>query len=130
MNRTLFVCVLVVFAAAIAGGVLWLRRPHNPGSVSVTLRISVTPDDQTRFVSEQANSSKFKYLTAKLTGSRPALAQKLVVKTVPNSPGTLEAQVLLMTKEEGEHYGPAFIETLQTLCGTQAQVRLASQAVH
>ena len=121
--------VLVVVVAAALIGVVWLvgkARAHP--SVTVTLRFTVSPKDQSGFVAAEANSAKFKYLMGKQSGVKPVLAQKLAVKPVPNSP-EIEAQLEVMTREEGARYAAAFVETLQFLCGTQAQVVAASQGI-
>jgi hypothetical protein len=56
------------------------------------------------------------------------LAQKLEVKAAPNSP-QIEAHLRVLTRDEAARYTATFVETLQFLCGTQAQVTLASQLV-
>ena len=75
-----------------------------------------------------ANSARFKYLLGKQAGIKPALAQKLIVKPVPNS-ALLEASVGVLSKEEGRRYSDAFVQTLQALCGNQAQLALADQSI-
>ena len=101
-------------------------RPR-PG-VTVTLRIEVTPGEQVDFVAGRGNSAQFKYLVGKQSGVKPVLAQKLSFKPVPHS-ALVEARIGVLTKEEGRRYVEVFVETLQGLCGKQAQLVLAEQSI-
>jgi hypothetical protein len=56
------------------------------------------------------------------------LAQKLTVKPVPQT-SLVEAQVGVLTKEEGRRYVEVFVPTLQHLCGRRAQVTLSEQSI-
>ncbi len=126
MNTKVLLIVLAV-ALVVGGIVLASRRPSRP-PVTVTLRVTVNPAERSAYVMGEANSAKFKYLMGKKSGLKPVLAQKLAVKAVANSP-LLEAHIGVSTKQEAQQYAAAFIETLQDLCGNQAQVALADQAV-
>ena len=122
-----------VVAALVAIGVLFatgliLRGARRAPSVKVTIRIAVTPPEQTDFVFGQASSARFKYLAGKQAGVKPALAQKLAIKLLTNPP-RLEAEVHLSTRQEAQEYAKGFVETLQMVCGTQAQVALAGQSI-
>jgi hypothetical protein len=125
--KTKLVLILLVLAALVGGTLLVFRKPSRP-PVMVTLRIAVTPVEQSAFVTGEANSAKFKYLIGKQCGVKPVLAQKLSVKAVPNSP-LLEARIGVLTRDEAQRYVGGFVETLQQLCGSQVQVALAQQTV-
>lgn len=101
-------------------------RSHS--EVIVTLRITVTPEDQVDFVTGRGNSAQFKYLVGKQSEVKPVLAQKLSVKPVPHS-ALVEARISVLTKDEGRRYVEAFVETLQDLCGKQAQLALTEQSI-
>jgi hypothetical protein len=126
MNRKVLIATVLCLAALLVGGVLLLRRAGDRPPVTVIVRISVTPPEQSGFVAGQANSSRFKYLIGKQAGVNPVLAQKFRAKPVPNS-ALLEGQVGVSTKDEAERYVAGFIETLQLVCGTQAHVALAEK---
>jgi hypothetical protein len=129
MNRKIIVVITLLVAGLLVGGAIILRGRGERPAVTVTVRISVTPPAQSNFVAGQANSSRFKYLIGKQAGVKPIQAQKLSVKPVPNSP-LLEGQVGVSTKDEAERYVAGFIETLQLVCGSQAQVALADKTIH
>ncbi len=120
--------ITVAAIVLLAGGVLLVGKNRSRPPVTVTLRIAVNPGGQSGFVASQANSARFKYLMSKQSGVKPFLAQKLLVKPVPNSP-FLEAQVGVQSKDEGRRYTEAFVTTLQALCGRQVQLALAEQSV-
>ena len=101
-------------------------RSHS--EVIVTLRITVMPEDQVDFVTGRGNSAQFKYLVGKQSEVKPVLAQKLSVKPVPHS-ALVEARISVLTKDEGRRYVEAFVETLQDLCGKQAQLALTEQSI-
>jgi hypothetical protein len=96
--------------------------------VAVTVRVSVTPATQTKFVASHASGARFKYMMAKQSGVKPVLSQKLSVKEIPNS-ADLEATVRVESKEQGERYASEFVDTLQDMCGKEAQVALVSKTV-
>jgi hypothetical protein len=106
---------------------LILKKRSQP-TVTVTLRIAVTPGEQVGFVTGRANSAQFKYLMGKQSGVKPVLAQKLTLKPVPHS-SLVEARVGVLTKDEGQRYVEVFVPTLQDLCGRQAQLTLAEQSI-
>ena len=125
--KTKWVIALAV-VAVLAASVLLLRQGHAAAPITVSLRIAVHPQDQADFVAAQANSARFKYLAGKQAGVKPELAQKLAVKRAPNVP-ELEAELRVLTREDAERYIAGFIETLQVVCGNQAQVALARQSI-
>ncbi len=116
---------LVVLVGAL---ILLMGKGHSRPPVTVTLRISVTPGEQSGFVVARANSAQFKYLIGKRSGLKPVLAQKLSLQPVPNS-GLLQATIGVLSQEEGRRYAEVFVDTLQELCGQQAQIALAGQSV-
>lgn len=128
MNRKAKVGIALAVVACLAGGVLLLSKHRAGARVTVTLQISVAPSERSDFVVGQANSARFKYLMGKQAGVTPVLAQKLTVKPMRNSPH-LEARICVQTKDEGQRYADVFVETLQYLCGGQAQVALADQSI-
>ena len=118
---------LAVAGALVGVAVVVLKHRSEP-AVTVTLRIAVTPGEQVDFVTGRGNSAQFKYLVGKQSGVRPVLAQKLTLKPVPHS-SLVEARVGVLTKDEGRRYVEVFVETLQDLCGKQAQLALAEQSI-
>jgi hypothetical protein len=128
MNTKLKVVAALLALAVLAGvAILMVGNSGSHPAVTVTLRISVSPQDQSGFVAAQANSARFKYLLGKQAGVTPTLAQKLSVKPIPNS-SILEAKVGVLTKEEGQRYATAFVELLQALCGKQVQIVLIEES--
>lgn len=115
--------------AAIAALVWLLLRPNNSSPpIKVDLQINATPAEQTDYVLVQLGSSRFKYLAGKAAGIEPRYAQKLTAK-VTSAPGQLHAELRVNSRQEAERYVTNFLETLQMLCGTQAQVALSSQTI-
>src|SRR5512138_1817625 len=101
MNRTTKVVMALLVAVLLIGvTILVAGRARRQAPVTVTLHISVAPQAQAGFVAGQASSARFKYLAGKQAGVKPVLAQKLSVRTVPNS-ALLEAKVGVLTKDEG-----------------------------
>lgn len=127
MKTKLFILLAVLVLGGI-GAFMFSKNCSRP-PVTVTMRIAVTPEEKLEYVVGEANSAKFKYLMGKQTGVKPSMAQKLVIKPVPNTK-LLEAQVGVATKEEGTRYAAAFADSLQFLCGKDMQITLASQSVH
>jgi hypothetical protein len=128
MNTKLKVFVALLALVLLAGvAILMVRNSGSHPAVTVTLRISVDPPDQSGFVAEQANSARFKYLMGKQADTKPTLAQKLIIKPLLNS-SILEAKVGVLTKEEGQRYATGFVELLQALCGKQARITLVEQS--
>jgi len=125
--KTKAVITLVVVGSLVEGAIVLTRNRSRP-AVTVTLRIAVTPSEQSDFVIAQANSARFKYLVGKKSGIKPVLAQKLSVKRAPNS-SLVQAQVGVLSKDEALHYMEAFVETLQEQCAGQAQLALAEQSI-
>jgi hypothetical protein len=119
--------VMLVAAVVVTGVVLCGCGPSRP-PVSVTVRIAVTPAAQVKYVATHVSGARFKYMMAKQSGVKPVLSQKLTVNEIPNS-GELEADVRVETKEEGERYVNGFVDTLQDLCGKEAQVALVAKRV-
>lgn len=128
MNWKLTATVTLVVLGALVGAALVIGRTRSPPTVTVTLRVAVSPREQSAFVTGQANSARFKYLVGKQAGVKPVLAQKLSIKPVPNS-SLVEAQVGVQTKDQGQRYAQVFVGTLQELCGSQAQLTLAAQSI-
>jgi hypothetical protein len=128
MSPALKAGIVLGVAGCLAAGVLIVGKSRTRPPVTVTLRISVAPAEQSSFVAGEANSARFKYLLGKQAGVKPTLAQKLSVQPVPNS-SLLEARVGVLTKDEGRRYAEAFVQTLQVLCGSQAQLALTDQSI-
>jgi hypothetical protein len=120
--------IALLVVGALVGGVLAVLKIRSHSEVIVTLRITVTPEDLVDFVTGRGNSAQFKYLVGKQSEVKPVLAQKLSVKPVPHS-ALVEARISVLTKDEGRRYVEAFVETLQDLCGKQAQLALTEQSI-
>ena len=128
MHRKLIILAALLLVGLVGTGLLLLRRTGDHPPVTVSVRISVTPPEQSGFVAGQANSSRFKYMIGKQAGVNPVFAQKFHAKPVPNST-LLEGQVGVSSKDEAERYVAGFIETLQLVCGSQAHVALAEKTI-
>jgi len=128
MNWKIKAGITLVVVGALVGGALVVHKTRSRPAVTVTLRIAVTPGEQVDFVTGRGNSAQFKYLVGKQSGVKPVLAQKLSLKPVPNS-SFVEARIGVLTKDEGRRYAGVFVETLQDLCGKQAQLVLAEQSI-
>ena len=128
MNWKVTVAVALAVAACAAAGFFFFGKRGSRPPVTVTLRISVAPTEQTDLVAGKANTALFKYVVGKTAGIKPGLAQKLEVKPLPNS-SVLEAKAGVATKEEGQRYADAFVPALQDLCGKQVQLTLAEKTV-
>jgi hypothetical protein len=128
MNWKLKTGLTLAVVGALVGGTMVILKKRSQPAVTVTLRIAVTPGDQVDFVTGRANSAQFKYLMGKQSGVKPVLAQKLSLKPVPHS-SLVEARIAVLTRDEGRRYVEVFVQTLQDLCGGQAQLTLAAQSV-
>ena len=128
MNWKTKAVITLVVVGSLVGGAIALSKNRSRPAVTVTLRIAVTPGEQTDFVIAQANSARFKYLAGKKSGVKPVLAQKLSIKKVPNS-SLIQAQVGVLSKDEARHYVEALVETLQAECAGQAQLALVEQTI-
>jgi hypothetical protein len=128
MNSTNAIVFLLVVSAVVGGGLVSCNRAAR-APLQVTLRLSVTPAEQMEFVIGQASSAKLKYEVGKKAGVKPAFAQRLALKPVPQS-SFLEAQAGVQTRAEGQRFIEAFIEALRAQCGTQAEVVVVQQAIH
>src|SRR3989442_10591707 len=115
MNWKIKAVITLVVVCSLAGGAIFVNRNRSRPAVTVTLRIAVTPSEQSDFVIALANSARVKYLAGKRSGVKPVLAQKLSAKRVPNS-SLVEAQVSVLSKDEARRYVEAFVETLQGQC--------------
>jgi len=115
---TLAVCALVVVGIVVAH-----KRAATP--ITVTLRLAVNPPERSKVVKDYASSARFKYEMGKKSGLKPVLAQKLSVKSVPNS-SEIEAAVGVETREQAQRYADVFVATLQDLCGKEAQLTLVN----
>ena len=130
MNRTVGTVLVVLAVAGAAAAAFFLFKRSGPhGSATVTLRVEISPADQVTFVAAQANSARFKYQSGKKAGVKPALAQKLSVKVVPNS-SIMEVLVGVETKEEGGRYADSFVRILQAQCGDDVQLKLVGLSIH
>ncbi len=128
MNWKLTAGLILLVTGVVVAGALLFKARRQPAGVTVALRVSVTPADQTEFVAAQAKSARFKYLIGKQAGVKPTLAQKLAVRSVPSS-ATVEAQLDVSSQEEARRYAEGFIESLQLVCGNRAHVALAEQQI-
>ena len=128
MNWKIKAVITLVVVGAVVGGAIVVKKNRSRPAVTVTLRIAVTPSEQSDFVIALANSARVKYLAGKRSGVKPVLAQKLSAKRVPNS-SLVEAQVSVLSKDEARRYVEAFVETLQGQCAGQAQLALAGQSI-
>jgi len=128
MNWKIKAVIPLVVACSLVVGAIFVSKNRSRPPVTVTLRIAVTPSEQTDFVIAQANSARFKYLAGKKSGVKPVLAQKLSIKRVPNS-SLVQAQVGVLNKDEARRYVEAFVETLQEECAGQAQLALVEQSI-
>jgi hypothetical protein len=129
MNWKVTAAIVVVVIGTLAAGFLILGKRNSAPRVKVVLRLSVTPAGQIGYVMEKAKSAHFKYLLGKISGAEPFSAQQLKLKPVPNS-SLLEAQVGVQNQDEARRYAEAFVEVLQSLCGSQAQLALERQTIH
>lgn len=128
MDRKLVAGIALVGAGALVCATLAVVKHRSRLPVTVTLRVAVSPAEQVAFVTGRANSAQFKYLVGKQSGVKPVLAQKLTLKAVPQT-SFVEAQISVLTQEEGRRYVAAFVPTLQDVCGQEAQLALAAQSV-
>ena len=128
MNWKIKAVITLAVVGSLVGGAIVLSKNRSRPAITVTLRIAVTPSEQSDFVIAQANSARFKYLVGKKSGIKAVLAQKLSVKRVANS-SLVQAQVGVLSKDEARHYMEAFVETLQGQCAGQAQLALAEQSI-
>ena len=128
MNWKIKAVIPLVVVCSLVVGVIFVNKNRSRPAVTVTLRIAVTPSEQSDFVIAQANSARFKYLAGKKSGVKPVLAQKLSIKKVPNS-SLIQAQVGVLSKDEARRYVEAFVETLQEECAGQAQLTLVEQSI-
>jgi hypothetical protein len=128
MNWKTITCILLLVAAALVGVTMVKLKKRSQPAVTLTLRIAVTPAEQVDFVTGRGNSAQFKYLVGKQSGVKPALAQKLTLKPVPNT-SLIEARIGVGTKDEGQHCVEVFVPTLQELCGRKAKLTLAEQSI-
>jgi len=128
MSRRGVLLVIAVVLILAGGMVFVLSTRKGVAPVLVKLRIEVVPADQATYVAGMMNSSRFKYLAGKPAGVGAAQAQKLLVKPLPNG-SQIEAEAHLLNKEEAQKYAAGFLETLQLVCGTQAQVSVTEQVI-
>ena len=128
MNVKTKALITLLAAVAVLSASLVILKDRSPPTVTVTLRISVTPGDQVEFVESRANSAQFKYLVGKQSGIKPALAQRLASRAMPDS-ALIEARLGALTKDEGRRYVEAFLPTLQVVCGDQARLAVAAQSL-
>ena|SRR5436190_17934572 len=122
-----FLIFVLFVSVAVGVGFMVMRRSSGP-SVTVTLRVAVSPESQSNMVVGYANSARFKYLMARDANVKTVLAQKLAIKPLPAG-AQFEANVRLETKADGERYAEAFVGTLQEVCGKDAQLTLVSHSI-
>jgi len=127
MSPKVIASVTLIIVSFLAG-YLVVCKPRLGRGLTTTLRISVTPREQLNFVAAQANSSLFKFVIGREAGLAPGLMRKLEVKPDSDS-SVIDAKVAVRTRDEGQRFSKAFVAALQSLCGNQAQLSLASQAV-
>ena len=120
--------IALVLVGVLAGGAFLVSKHRSQAGFTLTLRIAVSPSDQSNFVVAQANSAKFKYLVGKKSGVKPLLAQKLTVTGVPNS-SLVQATLRVPGQGEAQRYEEAFLETLKEQCSGQAQLALVEKSV-
>jgi len=128
MNSKTGTFLALVVVGLVVGGIFIFGKKRSGANVTVTLRLAVNPENQLDFVIRQAESAKFKYIVGAKSGVKPVLAQKLSVKTVPKL-SLAEAHIEVTTKEYGQRYIAAFLETLQADCAGQAQITLEKQSI-
>ncbi len=128
MNRNLLAVIVVLALAGAAAAFFHFRKSGPHASVTVRLRLEVSPADQVSFVAAQANSARFKYESGKKAGVKPVLAQQLRVKPVPNTP-VVEMELAVETKDQGDRYADSFVEILQAQCGADARLKVVGCAV-
>ena len=128
MKWKITVAVVVGLAGCLLGVVLWGRTQNSGATVSVTLRITVNPAEQTGYVIQQASSAQFKYLVGKMSGVKPVLAQRLSLKPVPGT-RLIEAKVGVPNKDQAQRYIEVFVPTLQDQCGSRARLSLTEQTI-
>ena len=119
---------MLVVVGLVVGGIFLFGKKRSGAKVTVTLRLAVNPENQLDFVVRQAESAKFKYIVGTKSGVKPVLAQKLSVKTVPKS-AFADVRIEVTSKEFGQRYIAAFLETLQADCAGQAQIILEKQSI-
>jgi len=128
MNRRVKAAIILVVAGSLVGAAFLIRRHSSRPPILVTIRIAVSPREQSDFVIQQANSARFKYLAGKQAGMKPFLARKLALKVVPNS-SLVEARLGALTGEEARRYVEVFVDTLQEQCGDRVRLSLAGQSI-
>lgn len=128
MSKQAKLITAAVAVVLIATVVVIISRSRQPPRVTVKLRVAVMPPDETRFVAAQMGSARFKYLAGKLSGVSPTEAQKLVAIPRLNS-SFVDGEIHVGDKGAAEKYAAGFLETLQLVCGTQAQVAVTESSI-
>jgi len=128
MNWKSSTLIALGVVALIAVGIFAAGKSGSSRGITVTLRLAVSPEQQLDYVIRQVDSAKFKYIVGVKAGVKPVLAQKLSLKAVPKS-SLADGRITVMTREEGQRYLEAFMETLQAECAGQAQVTLVQQSI-
>jgi hypothetical protein len=123
--RVLLAAVIVVGAVA---GVVYVRANRFRTPVEAVFTITVSPADQADFVIGQARSAKIKYDAAKMSGTKPALAQRLSVTAAPNSP-ILELKAGTETRDEARRFVESYVELLNARCKGKAEAALVSETI-
>lgn len=128
MNWKVVVAIVLALVGGFLGASFLLKGRGTGAGPTLTLRVAVTPGNESGTVLATAQSAKFKYLAGKMAGVKPAVAQRLSVKPVPNT-AIIEAQLNLPTKEQAGRYADLFLPTLQDECGTQVQLALVQRSI-
>jgi hypothetical protein len=126
-NRIRSILILLWLALVAFGSLQSCKRSPAP-SVTVTLRLSVSPADRADFVVGQANSAKLKYDVARLAGARPSFVKRLTIKPVPKS-SLLEVKVGVETMKEAQQLVDAFVQVLQAACGNGVQLAVVEKTI-
>ena len=118
---------LLLLALVAASSFQSCSRSPAP-SVRVTLRLSVSPAAQMDVVVGQANSAKPKYDVARIAGAKPSFVKRLTLKPAPQS-SVLEVRVGVDTREQAQRLVEAFVEVLQTQCGSAVQLTVLEKTI-
>jgi hypothetical protein len=128
MNRKVVIILILLVVAGVFGGFFFYKGKHAHPPVTATIRISISPAEKADYVADKARSPYFKYLMMKKTGIKPALSQHLQIQQTPGSP-VLVGTIGVESREDGKKYTVGFVETLQEVCGKEAQVEMVESKV-
>jgi hypothetical protein len=128
MNRKFVTILILLIVVGISAGFFFFKGRHARPSVTATIRINVSPAEKVDFVADKARSRYFMYLMMKKTGIKPALSQRLQIQQTPGSP-VLAATIGIESSDDGKKYAAGFVETLQNVCGKDAEIALVDSSV-